>query len=337
MASSDGSFHCSQVASTSINEDAEFVEAVMATTITPHPVDISRDSRKRQLSRESDVCSTSSKKLKESEPTMGELAHLIVNLEKSMNDRMTQLEGRLMEKLRDSILAELDEVREGLTEQINTLKDRMSLMEDTYKSAPLPNDAQPNAPHRIVVINLQAHPIENVCQKVNTMLKEGLGLSDITVSSAERKMSRNDKPGVVIAECSSPEDLRKILERKTKLKECNRYKSVYINRDLPLAQRIHNANMRTIINTIGKDKLELKGNTIRQKSSSPSSRQSYSDAARHNDGNGSNRHPNENNHSNNNKNNSNNNKNKKSNNSSNNNGQNYSSRNGNSGSQNRRH
>ncbi|MES9904339.1 MAG: hypothetical protein ABW168_16890 [Sedimenticola sp.] len=341
MATKETTVHSSQIPSTSSVEDAEFVEAVMAASNTPRPVDANnhggKDTRKRQLSHEDSTAN--SKKLKESEPTMGELAHLIVNLENSMNDRMNQLEGRLMDKLRESILVEINDVRDSLSKQINTLKERVLVLEDKFNSdTPIPTNPQPDTTHRLVIINLPAHPIENVSQKLNTMIKEGLDLPNITVTSAERKLSRTDKPGVVIAQCNSADDVQKILERKANLKENTRYKSVYINRDIPLAQRIHNANMRAIVNVIGKDKLELKGNVIRQKSTSTHSGQSYSQAVRHNDRNSTNngRQPSNNNNNNNSNNNSNNNNNTNSRNTTNNNGrQNYRTRNSGNGNRNR--
>lgn len=118
-----------------------------------------------------------------------------------------------------------------------------------------------------MIKNIVAHPVENVLTKTNTLVKDGLNLPGVKVISAERKLSRNDHPGIVIVKCASPEHVQQIMDNKAKLKDNTRYRNVYISRDIPLAQRILNSNMRTIIDTIGRDKLEMRGSMVTRRNS----------------------------------------------------------------------
>lgn len=111
----------------------------------------------------------------------------------------------------------------------------------------------------LVVRNMPAHPVENVIRKVNTMIKDGLQINNITVVSAERKTSQNGKPGVIIAKCNSREEVTTLITKKKVLRDSEKYHTVYLSRDVPYAERVHNQNMRTIIQAIGKNQLEMRG------------------------------------------------------------------------------
>ena len=54
---------------------------------------------------------------------------------------------------------------------------------------------------------------ENVENRVNGLIKDGLRIKDASVVSAERKQSRNRKPDVIVATCKSDKDVVKVLKR----------------------------------------------------------------------------------------------------------------------------
>lgn len=71
----------------------------------------------------------------------------------------------------------------------------------------------------IVIFGLKELPQEDVCNKINKMLRDDLKLRAITVEKAERKRPRQQNAtGIIIAKCRSAADkeeimrIRKILE-----------------------------------------------------------------------------------------------------------------------------
>ena len=52
------------------------------------------------------------------------------------------------------------------------------------------------------------------------------------------------------------------MKYKNKLKDSSRYNKVYIENDIPAAQRAINSNFRTLLNVLGENNLQLKGSRI---------------------------------------------------------------------------
>ena len=99
--------------------------------------------------------------------------------------------------------------------------------------------------------------------RVNSLIYNGLRLDTIKVESATRKSSRSEsKSGVIVATCKSLKDKEDIMKRKSDLKKSGRYANVYIEHHMQPEQRRLNNNLRTIVNTIGNDRLRLKGSRI---------------------------------------------------------------------------
>ena len=63
-----------------------------------------------------------------------------------------------------------------------------------------------------IVRNLNNREGENVRNRVNGLIKDGLHNNDVNIVSAVRKTSRNRKPGVIVATCRSKQDLGKVLK-----------------------------------------------------------------------------------------------------------------------------
>lgn len=53
------------------------------------------------------------------------------------------------------------------------------------------------------------------------------------------------------------------MEKKRELRNTRIYKDVYINNAIPSTQRLLNSNLRSIVNAIGNDKLEIRGSVVR--------------------------------------------------------------------------
>lgn len=84
-----------------------------------------------------------------------------------------------------------------------------------------------------------------------------------TVESAERKMNNyNSKPGVILATFYSYDDKEKVMKEKMNLKNSSRYRDVYIENDIPVHQHKLKNNLRTIVKTLGGEKLKFTGSRV---------------------------------------------------------------------------
>ncbi len=81
------------------------------------------------------------------------------------------------------------------------------------------------------------------------------------MTDAVRKKSfRHDYPGVIVTKCVSVEENRKIMTMKSELRNNNPlYKTIHIDNHKDYKQRLLEANLRTITNVVGNDKLIMKG------------------------------------------------------------------------------
>lgn len=195
------------------------------------------------------VCETLSKevdkKLSKHEREMTNKNRNIEQCLKSMNENVKHLEETVIPTLNEKLGDEIDEV--------------------IQKCERLENNRQDVATNNnIIVRNLPERENENTVQEVNNILKVGLNLRFVTIETAERKQNRQDdrKPGIIVAKCKSKEDKQNIMKSKRLLKDSRRYERVFIENDLPKSQRVLHSNLRTIVKTIGKDKLRLKGSRV---------------------------------------------------------------------------
>ena len=180
---------------------------------------------------------------------------------KAKNDTMT----KSITKLEETTLPTL---KEEMGDEIDSLNDKIKRLEEQVATGGH-NGSQSNAiddtKRSIVIKNLYVRENENVKERVNNVIYSGLKLNSITVESATRKPSQNEsKPGIIIAVCKTESDKQRIMKRKSDLRKAGRYEKVYIEHNIPLEQRRLNYNFRTIVNTIGNDRLRLKGSRLLQ-------------------------------------------------------------------------
>lgn len=90
--------------------------------------------------------------------------------------------------------------------------------------------------------------------KVTAMIRNGCKLTDVKVTSAERKATSGRKPGVILASIETFPQKQKLMKSKSALKKTLLYKNVYIENDYCPETRKTDSNLRTILKEIGKDK-----------------------------------------------------------------------------------
>jgi hypothetical protein len=118
-----------------------------------------------------------------------------------------------------------------------------------------------SAKHRNIVIrNLPETHGENVLNKVNYLIRDGLRLN-LSVSSAERKKSYKDGlSGIIVAQLGTTENKRKVMDNKAKLQSSKMYSKIFIDHDKTKEQRDNEANFRELAKAVGS--LRVKGNNV---------------------------------------------------------------------------
>ncbi|CAC5385800.1 unnamed protein product [Mytilus coruscus] len=207
-----------------------------------------------------------------------ELKSLFVGLTGSMNSfcqmitqRMDNLEKTIpntIATLIDSkISSEMQKVKQQFQKELKTVSDKVENIEKSYANVA---KQQPNMDEaiRIIVRNLPESNGENVLNKVNALIKDGLHLKDVKAVSADRKKSyKEGKYDVVVVVFKSMNDKRKVMDKKRDLKDSRNFKDIFIENDLSKSQRILNNNLRNIVNAIGENRLEIKGGRVRTRES----------------------------------------------------------------------
>ncbi|VDH92828.1 Hypothetical predicted protein [Mytilus galloprovincialis] len=174
-----------------------------------------------------------------------------------------------LDKMEKKMESTISKCKTDLKQDLHSVKKELSDFKKSYaetaSQAPIlvsREDRQNN----VIIRNLPESKNENLLNKVGGLLKDGLKLKDISVKSADRKTSNNDsRPGVIIVSFEISDDRRKVMAAKRMLKDSRNYKNVFIDFDIPKAQRVLNANLRNIVRTIGQDKLEIRGSRIQVK------------------------------------------------------------------------
>ncbi|CAC5356274.1 unnamed protein product [Mytilus coruscus] len=212
---------------------------------------------------------------------ISELKSLILGLTGSMNSicevmtkRMDDFEKNIPRQVAAMIDTKISEeiikVKEQFKVDLNAVTDKINKMVTSYANVVKANTDRTTYDcfaSRLVIRNLPETETENVVNKVISVFKDGLRLKDIQVVSAERKKTANKKKhGVVVVKLQSSAEKRKVVEKKRELKQSRNFQDVFIENDIPKAQRLMNNNLRNIVKAIGMNKLEMRGTRVCPKS-----------------------------------------------------------------------
>ena len=189
---------------------------------------------------------------------IAEQASFRSEMEKRFADMSIVVDTKCQE-IRDDLQGQIDQIREQTkdvddklyeidhtrTEEGVNFKARMERVEEAAGNiGPFHPDVT------VVVTGVRYSDGEDVVQKAQTLIQEGLGM-DTEVINALRTPHRNDKPGIVKIEFRTKEENIKILQNKGKLQEHQTYQRVYMRSSMSHAERVNQINTQVLLREIG--------------------------------------------------------------------------------------
>ena len=148
--------------------------------------------------------------------TLSSLMLAIQDINKTIDRKFSEMENNLEKRLSDSMLkvceAKIGQVKSEFRAEITKITDRLVTVENRDNSSQCNGHSDP-CKLNFIVRNMAERTVENVKNRVNGLIKDGLRIKDVSVVSAERKQSRNRKPGVIVATCKSDEGCSKGAEK----------------------------------------------------------------------------------------------------------------------------
>ncbi|XP_071091296.1 uncharacterized protein MCAP_0864-like [Haliotis cracherodii] len=261
-----------------------FVSAVMATSSCERVKDTSprrkrtlsaddQDSEHKKVKSDHEVRNDSDKKHSE-DKSMTDLVNAMHSLTATLTKKMDTFEKHMIKRMEETVNIKLQEVREDMKCEIKQINNRISKI-DSKQSTEIDNvnkqlndmkSAVGKKEEDLIKLNLIFRNViesegENVKNKVNSVLKDGMRLKDVDIVHAERKSNREESryPGVIVATCRSMEDKSLILQSKSKLQHSRNFKDIFIMNDKTRQQRLHEANLKTIAIAIGNEKVRVRG------------------------------------------------------------------------------
>ena len=183
----------------------------------------------------------------EMQKTLETILSSIGSMRTELNGRIDKLEEGLVEKVKKVVKEEVASVKTELDTQIASLSSELERVKGQLEKCQAKGDS---LKLNVVISGIKQTPQENIVDKVNRIIKEGVK-SEVVVKSATRKESRKEgKEGVVIATFSCEEDKQTVMDNKAKLARSEQYKHISIFHDRPYEQRVQRSNMKILIDLV---------------------------------------------------------------------------------------
>ena len=216
--------------------------------------------------------------LPNSDPVLMAISRLESKLEQSMKEQNSfrdSVEQRLRnmeESLEKKITTECESVRNEITIDIQMLTDKVNTFDTSLKKLQATNTKEINdikarlaelenglgsasntafnPDTTIVATGLGFSRDENIKDKAERFVRDGLGLDDISVINAMRTPFRNNKPGIVKIQFESKAEKERALDRRFNLKDSD-YKRVFIRTSMSHTERLIHQNTKILLEAAG--------------------------------------------------------------------------------------
>lgn len=187
--------------------------------------------------------------------TLEKVLKNIAEMRQEFNGRIDKLEEGLAEKIRGVVQEEVGKVRTELQDQIDSIKRDLEGVQQEVNHAG-------NTTNNVVIFGIPETANENLVNKVNAVIREGVK-EEVEVESANRKKGKeNGKAGIVIATFKNRTDKDKVMANKKKLSKSKNHKNVGIDHERTPEELLYRANLRVLSDAVGKDKVVIKGRKV---------------------------------------------------------------------------
>ena len=187
----------------------------------------------------------------------------IDSVRKEFNDRIDGLSKKLEDKLLTCMQNKVQQMKTDIATDLKVehkqLQDNVTKLQKSYAEAAASTSAviSDQSKYSLVIRNLKYDQNEstdnNITKnKVNCLIRDGLKLTDVEISTAERKQTRDGRPGIIIATVATADQKTAVMQRKKDLRKIKTYESVYLEDERSPGQRLNESNMRTLLKACGK-------------------------------------------------------------------------------------
>ncbi|XP_045171009.2 uncharacterized protein DDB_G0283697-like [Mercenaria mercenaria] len=193
------------------------------------------------------------------------IVHRISNVfDKRFRTEVNKLEKKVDDKIDAKFDTFKEEIKGEIKAEVNSELGKLNNKIEQF-SQQTGSEVSRDFDRSVAILNLPESRGENIETKVNALVREGLKIRDIRISSVSRKRAANkDSDGVVIVKFSSREDKQKVMSAKKSLRDSRQYAQVYINHDQPKSERVFANNFRKILSAMrtGDSNLEMRGTHV---------------------------------------------------------------------------
>jgi hypothetical protein len=201
-------------------------------------------------------------------------------LDKRVNNELSKIKRDVNNTVDSKFESVKQSIKNELTTDLAVLRDQIESMQSATSTVPEVRETHDRSLN-IVIRNMAESNCERTAERVNGLLRDGLKLSHVSVSKADRKKSYNDaKPGVIIATLKSKKDKQAIMSAKPQLRHSTRYTKVFIHHDQSPAERKASLNFATILGALNSDSLSMRGSRVVARKNEHSNERSYSSGSR---------------------------------------------------------
>ncbi len=155
---------------------------------------------------------------------------LAVDIDRAFEEAITKQIDRLREEINKDIddlskrVAGVEKSQQDCAQKQDNIMKNQNDFEHSLKDYKQQNEGEEKKSLLLVIKNLPEWEGEDALGLVNSVIKDGIKLPDVSVTEVERKKSyREGYPGVVIATCASRDDKRQIMSNKSSLKDSTHY------------------------------------------------------------------------------------------------------------------
>jgi len=131
-----------------------------------------------------------------------------------MDDIETNIPIQIANMFDVKVSAEMKKVKDQFQKDLKTVSDKVTNLEKSYADA-IKQKHVTDDDKLLVIRNFPESENENVLNKVNGLIRDGLRVMDVQAVSAERKtIHRQGEHGIIVASFRNISDKRKVMEKK---------------------------------------------------------------------------------------------------------------------------